>query len=218
MEEQKRLNIRLPAYSTGEAVFNAVSHGVGAGLSVAALVLMAVRASRALPEKTAACLFGSAMIVLYTMSCVYHAVPDSEAKKVLRVLDHCNVFLLVFGTYMPVALLGVGGSLGWTLFGLVCIFTALGIVFTAVNVDKYRAPAVVCHLLSGWSILIGVPRLYMSMGRAGLLWLILGGAMYSAGAALYGAGTRKKYRHCVFHVFCLLGTFCHFWAVYAYLL
>lgn len=210
--------IRIPAYSLGEEISNAVSHGFGALLSVAALVVMLIRSRGALAVTTAA-LFGSAMILLYTMSCLYHALPPALlGKKVLRVLDHCNVFLLVFGTYIPVALLGVGGARGWTLFGLVAFFTLLGIVFTVADLERFQFAAVICQLLSGWSILIGISDLLQTVGKRGLAWMIAGGLMYTAGAVLYGIGKRQKYCHSVFHIFCLMGSFCHFWAVYQYLL
>ena len=218
MQEIRKREIRIPDYTLGEEIFNAVSHGLGALLSPAALTLMALRAHGALPE-IAVSLFGLAMIQLYTVSCVYHALSrDLKGKKVMRVIDHCNVYLLVLGTYIPVALLGVGGTMGWVLLGMVLIFTVLGVVFTAVDVDRFQLVSVICHLLSGWSILIGIPGLLRTMGWSGLQWMLLGGVMYSVGAILYGLGKKKRYRHCVFHVFCLLGTFCHFWAVYSFLL
>ena len=149
----------------------------------------------------------------------YHALsPGLRGKKVLRVLDHCSVFLLVFGTYIPASLLGVSGVRGWLLFGLVAFFTALGIVFTVLDLERYQLAAVICQLLSGWSILMGVCNLRASAGLQGLIWMIAGGAMYTIGAILYGIGKNRKYYHSVFHVFCLLGTFCHFWAIYKYLL
>lgn len=212
------LNIRIPHYTLGEEIFNAISHGVGGLLSVLALVLMLARARGTLAAVSVS-LFGAAMVTLYVISCVYHALSRrTEGKKVLRVIDHCNVFLLVLCTYVPVALLGVGGALGWALLSVVAAFAVTGIVFNAVRVDKFKVLSVVCHLVSGWSILLGVPRLLETMGRAGVLFLVLGGSMYSVGAALYGLGAKKKYIHSVFHLFCLAGTFCHFWAVYCYLL
>lgn len=218
MQEIRKREIRLPDYTLGEEIFNAVSHGLGALLSPAALTLMALRAHGALPE-IAVSLFGLAMIQLYTVSCVYHALSRAgKGKRVMRVIDHCNVYLLVLGTYIPVALLGVGGTMGWVLLGAVLVFTALGVVFTAIDVDRFQLVSVICHLLSGWSILLGIPGLLRTMGWGGLWWMLLGGVMYSLGAILYGLGKTKRYRHCVFHVFCLLGTFCHFWAVYSYLL
>ena len=218
MEEKKKRSISIPDYTLGEELFNAISHGLGALLGAAGLVLMLVRARGALAVTTAA-LFGAAMILLYTISCVYHALsPRVKGKKVLRVIDHCNVYLLVLGTYIPVALLGVGGARGWVLLGVVLLFAVLGIVFTAVDVDRFSLVSVLCHLGCGWSILFGVPQLLQHMGKQGLKYLVLGGVMYSIGAVLYGLGKKKRYSHSVFHVFCLLGTFFHFWSVYAFLL
>ena len=218
MEKKEKRKLSIPPYTLGEELWNAISHGIGALLAVAALVLMLVRARGALAV-TAAALFGASLILLYAMSCLYHALsPRTEGKKVLRVLDHCNVFLLVFGTYIPVALLGVPGARGWTLFGAVALFTVLGVVFTAVDLERFQAAAVLCELLSGWSILIGIRELLAAMGTQGMAWMIAGGLMYTVGAALYGLGKSKRYCHCVFHVFCLLGSFCHFWAIYQFLL
>ena len=217
MEKKKRV-VSLPNYSLSEELFNAISHGLGALLGLAALILMLVKA-RGAAAVVSASLFGLTMIQLYTISCIYHALsPRLKGKKVLRVIDHCNVYLLVLGTYIPVSLLGVGGVRGWILLGLVLVFSTLGITFTAIDVDRYQLVSVICHLFSGWSILFGVRDLLGNMGVPGLIWLVLGGVMYTIGSVLYGLGKRKKYRHCVFHVFCLLGTFCHFWSVYAYLL
>ena len=212
------LNIKVPAYTLGEELFNAISHGIGAALSVYALVRMLLRAQGALAV-TCVSVFGASMILLYTISCVYHALSHNlEGKKVLRVLDHCNVYVLVLGTYLPASLLGVGGALGWALFGLTAAFTALGITLTAISVDRYKLPQVICHLVSGWSILIGVPQLLRTAGPVGVRFMILGGLMYTVGSVLYGLGSRKRYIHSVFHIFCLLGTFFHFWSIYQYLL
>ena len=218
MAERNKKEISIPSYSLEEELLNAISHGLGALLSVAALVLMLSRARNAL-EVTTAAIFGTSMIFLYSISCVYHALSSGlRGKKVLRVLDHCSVFLLVFGTYIPASLLGVSGVRGWLLFGLVAFFTALGIVFTALDLERYQLAAVICQLLSGWSILMGASNLRAALGLQGLFWMIAGGVMYTIGAILYGIGKNRKYCHSVFHVFCLLGTFCHFWAIYKYLL
>lgn len=218
MRRRSKREIRIPTYSLGEEIWNAVSHGLGALLSAAALTLMMIRARGVLAVTTAA-IFGTSMILLYTISCVYHALsPKMSGKKVLRVLDHSNVFLLVFGTYIPVALLGVAGTRGWILFGLVAIFTAFGIIFTAVDLERFQLAAVLCQLLSGWSILIGISDLLLNIGIQGVTWMIAGGVMYTIGAVLYGVGKHKKYYHSIFHIFCLQGTFCHFWAVYQFIL
>ncbi|MBR5110787.1 MAG: hemolysin III family protein [Clostridia bacterium] len=215
---KKKQGISIPNYTLGEEIFNAVSHGLGGLLSVAALILMLVRAKTPLAAVSAA-VFGCAMTVLYTVSCVYHALSRRvKGKQVLRVIDHCNVFFLVLGTYVPVSLLGVGGWLGWTLLGIVSAFAAAGISLNGVNMERFKRASVVCHLVCGWMILAGVPALLRTAGRAGVYWLLAGGAAYTVGSVLYGIGAKKQYIHSVFHVFCLIGTACHFWAVYQYLL
>lgn len=215
---KRKLKIKIPTYSLGEELFNSISHGIGAILSVVALILMVIKAHHPLAEVTVS-LFGATMIILYTMSCIYHALSSKlEGKKILRVIDHCNVFLLVFGTYIPMSLLGIGGTLGWVLFSIVCLVTITGIVFTSINVDKFQGIEVVCHLVSGWSALFAIPNLLHTMGKHGLFFLIFGGIMYTVGSILYGLGSKKKYMHCVFHIFCLLGTFFHFWCIYCYLI
>lgn len=217
-EAAGKRKISIPAYTLGEELFNAISHGLGALLSVWALVAMLLKAETPAARVTAA-LFGASMVILYTISCVYHSLSRKTAgKRVLRVLDHCTVFLLVLCTYLPVSLLGVGGALGWALVGGVFAFAAAGIVFNAVSLEKFKVASVLCELGCGWSILLGLPQLLLSMGRAGVGMLALGGALYTVGAVLYGIGARKRYMHSVFHLFCLAGTWCHFWAVYAYLL
>ena len=216
--EQAISRISIPRYSMEEELVNSISHGIGAVFSVVALVLMVLRASSPLAT-TCACVFGATMIVLYTTSCLYHALPaESAAKRVVRVMDHCNVFLLVFGTYVPASLLGVGGALGWVLFGVVGFFTLLGIVFTVIDVDRFGMVQVVCHLASGWSILFGLPQLLGTMGLVGMAIVVAGGVAYTVGAILYGIGKSRAYMHSVFHFFCLLGTFLHFYAIYAFLL
>lgn len=212
------MSIRIPKYSLAEELFNSISHGLGGIFSIVALILMLVKANTALEYVTVS-IFGTTMIVLYVISCVYHALsPRLTGKKVLRVLDHCNVFLLVFGTYIPVALLGVGGSLGWWLFAFVAAVSVVGIVFSAINTDKFQVLEVVCHLLNGWSILVGLPQLFQHMQFGGVLLLLLGGVFYSVGAILYGVGARKKYMHSVFHFFCLAGTVLQWLSIYLYLL
>lgn len=217
-KEKKKLNISVPNYSLGEELFNSISHGVGAILAVVGLVLLIIKAKGALAETTVT-LFGTTMIVLYVISCIYHAMSKNlEAKKVLRVIDHCNVYMLVYGTYIPMFFIGIGGKLGWIFFTVITLITILGVVLTAINVDKSTKIGVVCHLTNGWAAIVAIPKLLVSMGKGGVIFLILGGLMYTIGSVLYGIGHKVKYTHCIFHIFCLLGTFFQFWCIYMYLL
>lgn len=208
----------LPKYSLGEELINSISHGCGALLSVAALVLMLVKSDSAL-EYTTVSIFGTTMITLYTISTIYHALsPKISAKKVLRVLDHCNVYLLVLGTYIPISLLGIGGTKSILLVAFVSLVTLTGIILTIIDIDKYQLLSVICHLLNGWSAVIGLTDLYNNTGFYGLLFLILGGVLYSIGAVLYGIGSHVKYMHSVFHFFCLAGSLMHFLCLYLFIL
>lgn len=216
-----RKKIKIPKYTLGEEIVNSISHGIGAIFSIVALILLIIKSANT-KNPTAivtVTIFGSTMVILYTLSCIYHALSKrTKGKRVLRVLDHCNVFLLVYGTYLPIALIGVKGIIGWILFGIITITTITGIIFSSINVDKYSKLEVICHLINGWSIVIGSRQLLKNVGRTHFLLLIIGGILYSIGAILYKVGEKKKYFHSIFHFFCLGGTILHFIAIYAYLI
>ena len=206
--------ISIPNYSLQEELINSISHGLAAALSIAGLVLLSIKASSdGALAVTSVTIFGTTMILLYTMSCIYHGLsPRCKGKKVMRVLDHCNVFLLVFGTIIPVSLIGIGGAQGWVCFSIVAFITIIGIVASSINIDKVKVIEVICHLINGWGVLIYIKELLNNIGSIGLLFIILGGVMYSLGAIFYGLGSKKKYVHSIFHFFCIFGTLLHFFA------
>jgi hemolysin III len=174
--------IKIPRYSLGEELINSISHGIGAGLSIAGLILLIIRSvnhnnSYAL---IASLVYGISLILLYTISCIYHGLsPNLKAKKVLRVIDHCNVFLLEASTFTPICLVLFNSSTGWILFSLIWVVTITGIILNFINVDKYQLASVFCHLLAGWSILFLLNTLSESIGKTGIIFLIAGGALYS---------------------------------------
>lgn len=214
----KRRGNTIPNYTLGEELINSISHGIGGCLAIAGLVLMMIRANAALEYVTCA-IFGTTMIILYTISCIYHALsPRLKGKKVLRVLDHCNVYMLVFGTYFPISLLGICGVKSIILVSFVGIVTLTGIILTCIDIDRFMIASVVCHLLNGWSAVIGISDLYHNIGFNGILFLILGGVMYSVGAILYAKGSNIRYMHSVFHFFCLAGTIFHFFCIFSFIL
>lgn len=212
--------ISIPNYSLQEELINSISHGLAAALSIAGLVLLSIKASSdGALAVTSVTIFGTTMILLYTISCIYHGLsPRCKGKKVMRVLDHCNVFLLVFGTIIPVSLIGIGGAQGWVCFSIVAFITIIGIVASSINIDKVKVIEVICHLINGWGVLIYIKALLNNIGSIGLLFIILGGVMYSLGAIFYGLGSKKKYVHSIFHFFCIFGTVLHFFAIYFYIL
>ena len=214
----RKKKIEIPEYSLAEELINAISHGVGASLAIAALVVCIVHSSSALGVISSA-LYGAMMIILYIFSCLYHALsPNVRGKGIMRVIDHDNVFLMEAGTYMPVALALLVGNghvaLGWTVFGIVWAVTILAIVFTSINVDKYQFVGVICNLVLGWGSLLILPVLVALVPASGLLMLILGGATYSLGALWFGIGAKVKWMHSVFHFYVLLASVFHFVFIY----
>ena len=214
--------VRIPNYTLGEEITNSITHGIGAIFALVALILMIAKA--AVNGNTTLCytvlsVYGACMLVTYVISCVYHGLsPKLKGKGVLRVIDHCDVYMLVLGTITPVALLGVKGFYGWLLFGLASALTIVGIVFTAIDVDKYSKVSVFCHLLCGWCVLFFV-RLLVANADIKCLYLILaGGISYSVGALLYWLGKKIKYMHSIFHVFVLAGSVLQWLAIYLYLI
>lgn len=208
--------VSIPKYTLGEELVNSISHGLGAGLAIAALVLLIIKASSAIGVVTGV-IYASIMIILYIVSCIYHALsPKLKGKKVFRVLDHCNVLLMVAGTYTPICLSMLGGTLGWTVFGIVWGVTVLAVVFNCINIEKYKKLCLACNLLLGWAALLIIKPLINACPLNGFFLLVGGGVVYSIGAILYGIGKKKRYIHSVFHFFVIGASILHFFMIYLY--
>lgn len=212
----------LPEYTLGEELVNSISHGVGAVLAIVAMIFCLIKAETTV-DIVSSVLYGLAMFTLYLFSCLYHALsPNVYAKKVLRVLDHDNVFLMEAGTYMPICLsllVDSGHNLsGWITFTIVCVVTVLAIVFTSINVDRFQLIGVICNLVLGWGSLFLLPVFLQVLPASGIFMLIIGGATYSLGALWYLVGSRVKWMHSVFHFYVLLASAFHFMFVYLYCL
>ena len=212
--------IAIPRYTLGEELINSISHGVGAGLGITALVLCIVKSCSPLDgyKLASSIVFGLTTTLLYLMSCLYHALKVNRAKRVFRVIDHCTIFLLIAGTYTPCTLNTLRGVTGWVLFGIVWGVGILGIVLNAVSLKKYAKLSVACYIALGWVVIFASKELIASLDRGGLWLLLAGGIAYTVGAVLYGIGAKKRYFHSVFHFFCLIGTALHFFSIYFYVL
>lgn len=199
----------------GEELVNAITHGLGVLLAIAGLVLLVVRAARygTAINVVSVSLFGSTMILLYLCSCLYHALADNKGKRVFQVLDHCTIFLLILGTYIPICLVNIGGALGWTLFGINTACAVVGIVLTAVNMKRWKKVSMVLYIVMGWMCLIALPSIYRSLTTMGFVFLVLGGLCYTVGILFYRQKD-KLYRHGIWHVFVLAGTIFQFFTVY----
>lgn len=212
--------IQIPNYSLGEEITNAILHGIGALLAIAALVLCVVfSAIHHNPYAVvSSCLYGSTLIILYTMSCLYHSLKVNNAKRVFRIIDHCSIFLLIAGTYTPLTLVSLNGPIGWTLFGIIWGVSILGIVLNAIDFNKYKVVSMILYIMMGWAIIFTFPRLLKVMDMAGIYLLVAGGIVYTIGAIFYGVGKKIKYMHSVFHFFVLAGSIFHFFAILLYVI
>ena len=209
--------ITIPDYNLAEELISSISHGIGTGLAIAACVLCIVKA--AVGETGAAGVVGASifvftMIFLYLMSTLYHAITARKAKYVLRIIDHCSVFLLIAGTYTPFLLVSLKGWIGWTLFGIIWGLTVVGSVFNAIDVDKYEKVSALINVAMGWMVVLSFRTLVQNVGRTGIILLIVGGVVYTVGAVLYRIGDNVRYMHSIWHFFVLGGTICHFFAIY----
>ena len=203
--------------SLGEEIANSVSHGgglVAALLALPFLILAAARGGRA-AAVVGASVFAATVVLLYLASTLYHALPPRKVKRVFRVIDHSAIFLLIAGTYTPFTLGVLRGAWGWTLFALVWGLAALGVTLKAVGGIKHPRLSTALYLGMGWLALLAIRPLWLRVPASGLLWLVAGGVMYTAGVAFYAAD-RVRYGHFVWHLFTLAGTGCHFFAVLWY--
>ncbi len=204
-------------YSLGEEISHSVTHGVGIVLSIAGLaVLVAFAALRGGARHVVGCaVFGSCLVLLYTASTVYHAIPLRRAKRVLRILDHSAIYLLIAGTYTPFALVTLRGVVGWSLLAVLWVLAVGGIVAQAVSPARGRWIALGLYLGMGWSAVLVIRPLYRALEPGGFALLCLGGAAYTLGVAFY-LWRGLRYHHLVWHLFVLAGSLCHYFTVLFY--
>jgi hemolysin III len=198
----------------GEEIANSISHGVGV---LAALALTPVLIVMSVPKGASAItgvsIFGATMILLYLASTLYHALPAGRAKRIFQIFDHSAIFLLIAGTYTPFTLTVLSGVWGWTLFGIVWTLAALGVVMKSIRTGGTSKLSIALYLGMGWLAVVAAKPLYDSMSAWGLVWLLSGGIMYSAGVIFFANDHRSRYNHFIWHLFVLAGTGCHVVAV-----
>jgi hemolysin III len=203
--------------SLGEEVANSLSHGVGFLATVAAfpVLVMAAQQRGATAGIVGASVFATAMVLLYLVSTLFHALPRCRAKRVFQILDHSAIYLLIAGTYTPFTLGVLRGDWGWTLFGLVWGMAVAGTVLKALGGVRYTTLSTWTYLAMGWLVVIAAKTVWTLVPGWGLFWLIAGGVAYTAGAVFFMA-ERIRYFHFVWHLFVVAGTACHFIAVLRY--
>jgi hemolysin III len=211
-------------YSIGEEIANAITHGVGAQLAIAGLVLLIIKAARHAPEGLKAhyvvafAVFGATMIVLYVASTLYHALTNPIAKKVFGIFDHSSIYFLIAGTYTAYCLTVLNGALGWTIFGIIWGLAATGITFYAIFGSKMRTFSAVSYIPMGLIIILAsgpMKENLLAISGSTTSWnlLLAGGAFYIAGTAFY-AMKKVKWMHSVWHLFVIAGSILHFFSIY----
>ncbi len=215
MSDIEKFNRQTPR----EEIFNALSHGLGTLLAIGGtpvLIVYAAMRGDALSIVSAS-LYGASMILLYLFSTLYHAITNVHGKRVLQVFDHCSIFVLILGTYIPVTLSLIRGWLGWTLFGINAGLAVLGIVLNAINVRKFHKLSIVLYLLMGWSVLPAIRILIAKVDMLGFGLALIGGLLYTVGVVFYKK-EGVQYTHFIWHLFVIAGSACFYFFVLFYCL
>ena len=211
-------NLMKRRYTVGEELCNSISHGIGALLSVYGMLLMlqvSILQNNA-RKIFASILFGGSLILLYSVSTIYHTVTNEKVKNVLQVFDHCSIFVLIAGTYTPFTLITLQGTTGTVLGTFIWISAIVGIILNIIDLNKYKKLSMFCYIAMGWAVVFTFPQLSRAFDKRGILLMIIGGIMYTGGTLFY----KKKgvnYMHAIWHVFVLLGSLFHFVAIFKYI-
>jgi hemolysin III len=200
-----------------EEVANSLTHGAGLMLSLAGLVGLIVVAAQHgnAVSIVSCCVYGATLVCLYAASTAYHSAVSEDRKRVLRIVDHCCIYLLIAGTYTPFTLVVLRGSWGWTLFGLIWALAVGGILFKLHFIERFPIGSAVFYILMGWLAVIAVRPLLHAAPLGELAWILAGGLFYTTGVIFF-AWERMRYNHAVWHMFVLAGSICHYVAVLYY--
>jgi len=206
VETTKRVKLDLPNYTRGEELFNMITHIIGGGLGLVALLFCVVIAAfnQNVMGVVSGMIYGFMVILLFTMSSIYHGLGVGLPKKVFRVLDHCTIYLLIAGTYTPIVLTEfrrVYPADAWVMFGLIWGFAIIGVTLTAIDRKKFKYFALACYLGMGWMAVFRITRLIEVLGTPFFVLILAGGVLYTLGVVFYAVGKKIKYMHSIFHLF-----------------
>lgn len=201
-------------YTKSEEIVNAITHGVGAALAIAALVILVVFSaiSGTVWHVVGFSIFGATLFILYLESTLYHSLTNKKAKRLFRKFDHMSIYLLIAGTYTPFCLTVLRGTLGWTMLGIVWISAVVGIVIKAFHTGKRDKLSTLLYVVMGWLITIAIKRMYLSMTTSGFAFLVAGGILYTVGALFYSKD-KISFNHGIWHLFVIGGSTLHFFSV-----
>jgi hemolysin III len=219
---QARETARATIYTFGEELAHGLTHGIGAVMAIAGLAALVAKAAvwGGVKHIVAGAIFGSSLVMMYTASTLFHAIPHPalpNTKHVLRVLDHCLIYVLIAGTYTPYEFVTLHGAWGWGLFYVTWGLAVVGIAFKVFTTGRFEAVSLVLYLAMGWCGLAALGPLVERLPAGGLWLLLAGGLCYSFGVIFY-LWERLRYHHAIWHGFVLAGSVCHYFSVLLYVL
>ena len=215
--------VQLPAYTKGEELLNTVTHIIGAVCAVAAIPLLVIVGALHgnVWSVVSGAIYGAALLIMFTVSSVYHGLPKGKAKRVMRVIDHCDIYFLIAGTYTPILLVAIrpiDPGLAWSVFGVEWALTAVTVTLNAIDLKRYEKISMACYIGMGWCVVVFLRYAVQAMTMAGFMLLLAGGIAFTIGAVLYGIGKKVRYIHSVFHVFVLAGCICQLLSILLYVM
>jgi len=211
-------------FTIAEEIAHSSTHAIGSHLGAAMLALMVVYAAHSETQTVwkvvSGAVYGSTIILLYIVSSVYHALVNPKAKRVMEICDHMAIYFLIAGSYTPIVLVALRPdypALAWTMFGIVWGMALVGVVMKIFTTGRYRVISTLAYIVMGWVALIGIGPITKSMDSYGIMWLVLGGALYTLGTIFY-LWKMMPFHHAIWHLFVLAGTICHFFCVLFYII
>jgi len=201
-------------YTVGEEIANSITHGIGALLSTAGLVVLIMMATFYGNRFHVTCLsiYGTSLILLYMASTLYHSLPGKAVKQIFKKLDHSAIFLLIAGSYTPLMLININGVLGWSITILVWCLALMGIVIKCLFIKKFEKLSLVIYIIMGWLCLFAAKEIFLNIPSHSLIFLIIGGVLYSAGVIFY-VWDNLPYNHGIWHMFVLGGSIFHYFSI-----
>lgn len=201
--------------SVSEEIINSITHGLGALLSIVALVVLIIIAGRNndIRQLISFSIYGSTLVILYLSSTLYHSFTGPKLKNLFARFDHVSIFLLIAGTYTPILLISIRGIRGWTLLIIIWTVALIGAVIRSIYLHRFRKLMVAIYLLMGWMFVLAGKQIYLNLATESLIFLLLGGIAYSVGVVFY-LWRKLPYSHGIWHLFVLAGSILHFFAIY----
>ncbi|MDR1628407.1 MAG: hemolysin III family protein [Oscillospiraceae bacterium] len=205
----------LPFYTATEEILNSITHGLGVILSIIAFILFIKDFTGDNIKLTCGLIYSFALLILYSVSTIYHGLKINLSKKVFRILDHCSIFLLIAGTYTPIAIISIGGAWGIIIISAVWSVAILGIILNIIDLKKFAKFSMTCYITMGWAALIAIKPILNNFSNNQVWVFFIGGILYTIGAIIYGKGKNIKYAHFIWHLFVLVGSIFHFILIYS---